>query len=243
MSRYAWHDFNADMKAAAIAFDALPRALNPPKGYVASANNRPTPIGFAKPGFALSNDWDEGSDGFRARRITEMIVGSSADGRNGSAPGPIEPVHDVSTMRSIQLDYNSSLFHAMKPLFTSTSASSSLCAASRLSDASKAWCAKLAVWDGVTSVGSEEASVWARFWLSLRRLTDQNVGAAMGEEYTADILLILRSVGFPDFTTTAGVSNDPACVASGARDCIDFAAMALNNATASSGVSVAHAPR
>ena len=50
MSRYAWHDFNADMKAAAIAFDALPRALNPPKGYVASANNRPTPIGFAKPG-------------------------------------------------------------------------------------------------------------------------------------------------------------------------------------------------
>ena len=225
----------------------MPRAFNPPKGYIASANNRVTPPGFAKRGFALTNDWDEGSDGYRARRISAMIDGGDGRWTNGSVL-PIAPLHDVSTMKAIQLDYNSTLFHDLKPLLVALCGGSERAGGDgtartplpRLSVASVAWCARLAAWDGVASVGSKEATVWARWWLRLRTLGAAETGVAYG----SDVMWLQRALlGGGERSSSGGGKDDAACAASGAADCVDFAALQLNNATASIGVDADSAPR
>jgi penicillin amidase len=54
-----------------IPFDELPRAYNPPAGYVATANN--AVVGPDYPHF-LSMEWDRG---YRARRIVDLIEGKA----------------------------------------------------------------------------------------------------------------------------------------------------------------------
>ena len=78
-----------------VPFDELLHTYNPPQGFVATANNRATPLGYKQvgpPAPALGSrqiamccvaaagatqvitcDWDEGSDGYRAERITSLI--------------------------------------------------------------------------------------------------------------------------------------------------------------------------
>ncbi len=56
---YEWVDY--------IPFDELPRAFNPPEGYIVTANN--AVVGPDYPYF-ISMDWDPG---YRARRIVELI--------------------------------------------------------------------------------------------------------------------------------------------------------------------------
>jgi penicillin amidase len=222
-----------------------------PKGYIASANNRVTPPGFAKRGFALTNDWDEGSDGYRARRISAMIDGGDGRWVNGSVL-PIAPVHDVASMKAIQLDYNSTLFHDLKPLLGALCGggeradgdgdNAARAPLTRLSVASVAWCVRLAAWDGVASVGSEEATVWARWWLRLRTLGAAESGVAYG----SDVMWLQRALlggGKRGGGGGGGGGDDAACAASGAADCIDFAALQLNNVTMSSGVDADSAPR
>jgi hypothetical protein len=41
------------------------------QGFIASANNRVTMPGF---NYSIARDWDSGSDGYRAKRITQMIL-------------------------------------------------------------------------------------------------------------------------------------------------------------------------
>jgi len=55
-----------------IPFDELPRAFNPPEGYIVTANN--AVVGPDYPYF-LSMDW---SPGYRARRIVELIEADSS---------------------------------------------------------------------------------------------------------------------------------------------------------------------
>ena len=55
-----------------IPFEDLPRAYNPPEGYVASANNS---VVDSKYPYFMTEDWDFG---FRAKRITEMIESQKA---------------------------------------------------------------------------------------------------------------------------------------------------------------------
>jgi penicillin amidase len=50
-----------------IPFDGMPRLIDPQRGWIATANNRPAPEDFPYP---LSGTW---SDGQRARRIRQMI--------------------------------------------------------------------------------------------------------------------------------------------------------------------------
>jgi penicillin amidase len=56
---YEWTDY--------IPFDELPRAFNPPEGYIVTANN--AVVGRDYP-YLLTVDWDPG---YRARRIVELI--------------------------------------------------------------------------------------------------------------------------------------------------------------------------
>ena len=64
-------------------YNALPRALNPGKGYIVTANNPPLPQAW--PHF-LSADWDCGGEGYRAARITELVQ-RDASGAAGEAQG------------------------------------------------------------------------------------------------------------------------------------------------------------
>lgn len=50
-----------------IPFEGMPRLTDPPRGWIATANNRPAPEDFPYP---LSGTW---SEGLRARRIRELI--------------------------------------------------------------------------------------------------------------------------------------------------------------------------
>lgn len=72
----------------ALPFEEHPRALDPPRGFVVTANNRQTvePIGHL-----ISGTWQEP---FRAMRITEMLE---------AARGPVD-AHDMLTMQMDVLD-------------------------------------------------------------------------------------------------------------------------------------------
>jgi penicillin amidase len=52
-----------------VPFEGMPRLADPPRGWVATANNRPAPDDFPYP---LSGVWNDGS---RGRRIRELIEG------------------------------------------------------------------------------------------------------------------------------------------------------------------------
>jgi penicillin amidase len=53
--------------AELIPFEGMPRLAEPPRGWIATANNRPAPDDFPYP---LSGTW---SSGHRARRIRQML--------------------------------------------------------------------------------------------------------------------------------------------------------------------------
>ncbi len=75
-SEYEWVD--------TIPFDSLPRAFNPPEGFIVTANNAVVHRDFP---FLLTLDWDPG---YRAQRIVEMIEA--------------DPSLTVADMQAIQAD-------------------------------------------------------------------------------------------------------------------------------------------
>ncbi|RPJ28756.1 MAG: penicillin acylase family protein [Chloroflexi bacterium] len=83
---YEWTGF--------IPFEELPYTLNPPEGYIVTANNRCQPWDYPH---LITRDWDYG---FRAQRIVDMIE---------NAPGKI----DIAYMRQMQGDS----FDANGPMF------------------------------------------------------------------------------------------------------------------------------
>ena len=68
-----------------IPFDELPFQVNPPSGYIVTANNQVPPSDYP---YLVSTDWDYG---FRAQRIVDMIQNS---------PGPI----DIAYIQKMQGD-------------------------------------------------------------------------------------------------------------------------------------------
>lgn len=60
--QYDWKGF--------LDFDEMPAALNPPEDFIVTANNRIVPPTYP---YRITYDWDAGSVGFRAKRITDLI--------------------------------------------------------------------------------------------------------------------------------------------------------------------------
>jgi penicillin amidase len=83
---YEWTGF--------IPFEELPYTLNPPEGYIVTANNRCQPWDYP---YLITRDWDYG---FRAQRIVDLIE---------NAPGKI----DIAYMQQMQGDS----FDANGPMF------------------------------------------------------------------------------------------------------------------------------
>lgn len=126
-----------------IPFEELPYTLNPPQGYIATANNRVTPADYP---YLITSDWDYG---FRAQRIVELIE---------NAPQKI----DLAYMEKMQSDsYDASSAFLLPLLLQIPLESAELQTAQSL----------LQSWDGQMTANSAAAALYAAFWKNLVLLT------------------------------------------------------------------------
>jgi penicillin amidase len=118
-----------------IPFEELPHTLNPPQGYIATANNAVVGPEYRYP---ISSEWDYG---YRARRIVDMIE---------AAPGPI----DVAYIQQMQGDDKNLSADTLVPILLQIPLDDV-----RLSNAR----ALLDGWDGQESMDSAPAALFEAF--------------------------------------------------------------------------------
>lgn len=189
-----------------VPFDDLPRTLNPPEGFIVSANNRVTPPSYK---YNLTVDWDSGSDGYRAKRITQMIQET--------------PLLTPDDMARIQTDYTSlaqrdlaqALYNVSDSLF-------------REGGGGLAIRNLLFRFDGRLIVGSQMATLWADVLGQLSQLANAEIGTWV------NIVFLLNAL-----ESDAAGSSDPACLALSFSSCAAFAANALDTVADMRGVSEA----
>ena len=93
-TQYPWSGF--------IEADQMPRSLAPPEGFIVAANNRATPPNYP---LRITEDWDAGSNGYRAKRIADRIT-ALINARKLT----------VADMKTIQMDTTSELARDLRPL-------------------------------------------------------------------------------------------------------------------------------
>lgn len=128
-----------------VPFDELPTVINPPQGFLVSANNAVVSPGT---GHFLSNEWDYG---YRAARITSMLEAL--------------PVIGIMDFQRIQGDNANSMQPVLVPLIRQLD----------LQDARlEKPAALLATWDGQNTIDSSPAALFNAFWrhLLLRTFAD-----------------------------------------------------------------------
>ena len=130
-----------------------PQVLDPPRGYLVTANHKVTPEGFP---YALTYDWAEP---YRAKRIEELILSKEK--------------LSLEDMKAIQLDQKSLLYRDFRPVLERLLP---------LSERARAWRERLLAWDGTMAAGSEEALVFALWYTELTRLPEREVGEAFWDE-------------------------------------------------------------
>lgn len=111
-----------------IPYDKLPQALNPAKGYIATANNRPAPADYP---YYIGEFWDGGS---RAKRISDMIEAT--------------PKHDVRSFQAIQMDTHVVMKDKFLPRFLQALSTATL------DPTQKRALDQLKMWNGATAVDS-----------------------------------------------------------------------------------------
>jgi len=117
-----------------IPFEEMPYVLNPPAGFVASANNRPLPAGE---GPFLGEDW---ADGFRMARIAEVLARRDD--------------WDVAGTMALQLDQRSLVWRAIR---------ARVLASPRQHADTRLALELLEVWDGTVSAASAAAAIFELF--------------------------------------------------------------------------------
>lgn len=128
---------------------ALPKAYNPPEGYIVTANNRSTPEGWP---YVFTYDWAEA---FRAERIEQLIRA--------------KPKLSPEDFARIQGDEVSLMARSFRPVLERIQPQS---------DRARQWRSKLLAWDGNETAGSLEASVFEAWYTELARLPEAEVGQA-----------------------------------------------------------------
>jgi penicillin amidase len=128
-----WDD-DAGWHADPVSFDALPHAENPPEGFLATANNKPTPDGE---GPFLSTDY---ADGYRVAAIAESLAARRD--------------WDVASTLALQLDVKALPWREMKDIV--------LGCTPKVADATTALHV-LRTWDGQVAAGSAGAAVYEVF--------------------------------------------------------------------------------
>jgi penicillin amidase len=127
---YEWLDM--------IPFDDLPRAFNPPEGYIVTANNAVVEEDYP---YLLTKDWDPG---YRAQRIVELIEAESAP--------------STADMRAIQADHAPVWAQEVLPYVRALSSDEP-----RLTEALEL----LRTWDGRAARDSSAAALFEVFRLQL----------------------------------------------------------------------------
>ncbi len=228
-SAYAWRD-------APWPYDALPRTLNPVgRDFIATANNAPIPRAWP---YFLSADWDSGGEGFRAARITQLVVerdgaGTASGSSSGSRAG-----HSVESISRVQLD-TLSLFalNVTAGLYGSWRAGA-LQVGTAAGGALVQRLGGPGGWGGGMALGSEEATLWAELWQRLSTLgaaeghSGEGSASAEGGGAGADAAAAAAAAFWEDpmFLLNALASDgsargsDPACNAAGFPTCAAFAA-------------------
>ncbi|MEO8348998.1 MAG: penicillin acylase family protein, partial [Acidobacteriota bacterium] len=133
--------------AGYVPFDALPRAFDPPRGFLVTANNRVASPDYP---YAITGDWPEP---YRARRITERILAKAKLG--------------VDDVRSIQLDRVSLQANEVLPFLLDTVPAD---------PASREALAKLEDWNREFAPGSGAAAIYAAWYAALSRMPQDELG-------------------------------------------------------------------
>lgn len=131
-----------------VPFDKVPYAFNPAKGYVVTANNRLAPSGYP---YQVTSD---NAFEFRAKRITELLASLVKN----STLQKIGYEH----MMAVQLDGKSLAFESLRFAFVKMLETLNSKNEDKTSNLYK-WTEKMTVWDGVTSYGSKESSIFHLF--------------------------------------------------------------------------------
>jgi penicillin amidase len=124
-----------------IPFEKLPHAYNPPKGYIATANNQV----IKDYPYLIGSDFDYG---YRAQRIVEMIT---------KAPGKIDATYIQKMQgdnRNLRVDY---LLPALKTALAQGQAAPAVTQAAVILDG----------WDGQQGMDSPQAALFEAFWKHL----------------------------------------------------------------------------
>ncbi len=132
-----------------------PRAFNPARGFLASANNKVTPDTYP---FPLSTAWESG---YRAARIVELIEAT--------------PRHAVDDFARMQADLKTAQAAVVVPF---------LLRARPLDDAGREAMELLRGWDGTMAPESAEAALYdAWYTATVRRMFEDDLGPALFDDY------------------------------------------------------------
>jgi len=175
---------------------------NPSKGYIASANNRVTTPSY---NYTIALDWDEGSDGYRAQRIVDMIRASTN--------------HTMESMMAIQQDYLSLMAVDFRDVLLRFDTS-------KLSSSSRKWHSKLLKWNHITDIGSKETTIFEKWVTELSTVVYDEIG---GHHWTNEIYL-LNTFNTTNSTDPACRTNRAYShlLRDSADPCLDFATHAFN---------------
>jgi penicillin amidase len=124
-----------------LPFEQLPYVVNPPEGYIATANNQVPPRDYPH---LITTEWDYG---YRANRIVAMIQ---------NAPGPIS----AQTFQEIQGDDQNQIAGVLIPILTAQGAVQA-----------SPYASLLAQWDHQDRMDSIPASLFENFWWFLLKDT------------------------------------------------------------------------
>jgi penicillin amidase len=132
-----------------ISFERLPRLLDPPRGYVVTANNRVVSEGYPH---SFSADWPEP---YRAKRIADLLLSREKLG--------------VAEVREIQQDRISYQARELLPLLLDT----------RVRDAaSEDALGRLRSWNGDFAPDSVPASIYAAWYAALSQMPEDELRGA-----------------------------------------------------------------
>jgi penicillin amidase len=131
-----------------VPFAALPRVLDPPRGFLVTANNRVVSERYP---YLLTADWPEP---YRAQRITDLVLSRKVSGSDD--------------MRAIQRDVVSLQARDLLPLLLDTRPAS---------PASARALERLRLWDRAFSRDSVPAAIYAAWYARLSEMPQDELGA------------------------------------------------------------------
>jgi penicillin amidase len=151
-----WTDANDWM--GYIPFDRLPHVVNPPQGYIVTANNPPLPESYP---YLMTTSWETP---YRAARIIELIEGK-----------PKLTADDIAAM---QADVRSSQARALLPALLEASAADSQ---------SRDAIAFLSGWDGTIAGESAQAAVYEAWYQQIgAHIFADELGDKLWADYSAE---------------------------------------------------------